>query len=355
MKFKKPKRPKLVKPSLPGRSKDTAPEDSGLPRITNDTVAAHREEVLSSARKYIYPLQHSKHRVVKISVTLFIAAIIAFFTYISLALYKFQSSNSFVYGVTQVLPFPVATAGKNFVSYNSYLFELRHYIHYYESQQQIDFSGGDGKAQLDDFKKRSLSKVIDVAYAKELARKHNITVSNREIDAQIALVRSQNRLGASEQVFRDVLREFWGWSVTDFRRQLKDEIMQQKVVNKLDVGTHDRANIAYARLQQGVDFATVAKEMSQDDATAASGGVYPIAVERSNRDIPPQLINALFSLQPGQYSKIINTGYRLEIVKVISVSGDKVQAAHISFDFNDISTYIDPLKKDHKPRRFISV
>ena len=32
----------------------------GIPRITNETVAEHREEVLSSARKYIYPLQHSR-------------------------------------------------------------------------------------------------------------------------------------------------------------------------------------------------------------------------------------------------------------------------------------------------------
>src|SRR2546423_961097 len=53
----------------------------GVPRITNETVAEHREEVLSSARKYIYPLQHSKHRVVRISISLFIAVIILFFAY----------------------------------------------------------------------------------------------------------------------------------------------------------------------------------------------------------------------------------------------------------------------------------
>jgi len=39
---------------------------SNLPRITNETIAEHREEVLSSARKYIYPLQHSLQRIVSI-------------------------------------------------------------------------------------------------------------------------------------------------------------------------------------------------------------------------------------------------------------------------------------------------
>ncbi len=33
-----------------------------MPRITTETIAAHREEVIGKARKYIYPLQHSKNR-----------------------------------------------------------------------------------------------------------------------------------------------------------------------------------------------------------------------------------------------------------------------------------------------------
>src|SRR5581483_8558062 len=58
-----------------------------VPRITNETVAEHREEVLSSARKYIYPLRHSSHRIVIISVSLFAAVVILFFSYCALALY----------------------------------------------------------------------------------------------------------------------------------------------------------------------------------------------------------------------------------------------------------------------------
>ena len=71
--------PKLKKPKLPNQSKaalqtsQKAEEKvtealSDVPRITSDTVEEHREEVLSSARKYIYPLQHSKHHVVRNSI-----------------------------------------------------------------------------------------------------------------------------------------------------------------------------------------------------------------------------------------------------------------------------------------------
>jgi parvulin-like peptidyl-prolyl isomerase len=347
-------KPSLTLPSLPFR-KPAESEDDGLPRITNDTVAAHREEVLSSARKYIYPLQHSKHRVVKISVSLLVAAIIGFFVYFGLALYKFQSTSGFVYAVTQVIPLPVAKAGSSYVSYNSYLFELRHYIHYYQTQQQVDFSSKSGKEQLAEFKKRSMNKVIQVAYAKQLAKTNGVAVSSKELDNEIALVRSQNRLGGSDQVFRDVLNEFWGWSVTDFRRELHDELLEQKVVNTLDVKTHDKASIAYAELQRGADFGETAKKYSEDPSTAQSGGVYPISIDRSNRDIAPQLVSALFSLKQGEISPIINTGYRLEIVKVIQINGDKVQAAHIAVNFKDISAYTDKLQSEHQAHRFISV
>ena len=107
-----------------------------VPRITNETVAEHREEVLSSARKYIYPLQHSKHKIVLITTSLLIAAIVGFFTFTMISLYRVKSYSSFLYGVTKVIPFPVAKAGNNYVAYENYLFELKHYIHYYENQQK---------------------------------------------------------------------------------------------------------------------------------------------------------------------------------------------------------------------------
>src|SRR5271166_6127758 len=64
---------------------------SNVPRITNETVGEHREDVLSSARKYIYPLEQSKHRIVRVSIAILIIVIVGFFVITSLALYKYQS------------------------------------------------------------------------------------------------------------------------------------------------------------------------------------------------------------------------------------------------------------------------
>ncbi len=354
MKKKARKLVKQAKKRLPSRKTQSSELNiAGAPRITNETVAEHRDEVLSSARKYIYPLQHSRHRIVTISIVIFILAVIAFFSYTILALYRFHAMSTFMYRVTQVIPFPVAKAGPSFVAYENYLFEVRRYKHYYQTQQKVDFSSKQGQSQLADFQKRALENVINDAYVKQLAKQHGVSVGRSEVNEQIALLRSQNRLGASDQVFQDVLKEFWGWSVDDFRRQVAQQLLTQKVVSKLDTEAHDRARNYVAQLQGGADFAELAKQHSDDEVSKANGGDYGFVIERSNRDIHPKVMEALFSLQPGQTSGIIETPTGLEIVKVLENNNGKVRAAHIVVNFKPISTYIDPLKKEKKSIRFI--
>jgi len=343
---KRPIRRKKVSESLEQAIK-------GIPRITNETVAEHREEVLSSARKYIYPLQHSAHRVVIISITLLVAGIIAFFTYCLLALYKFQSSSTFIYRISQVIPFPVAKAGSRFVSYENYLFELRHYIHYYQTQQRVDFNSDSGKQQLAEFRKRAMDMVIDYAYVNEIAKKQHISVSDGELNDAIRLVRSQNRLGSNNQVFEDVLKEFWGWSVSDFKRELRQQMLEEKVVSTLDTETHKRAANVYDQVIAGGDFAALAKQYSDDLATKDNGGSYGYVISPSDRNLPPEVIDALFKMKVGDVSKVISTGTSLEIIKLNQKDGDKVQASHISFAFKPITTYTDSLKAKNKPHLFI--
>lgn len=325
----------------------------GIPRITNETVAEHREEVLSSARKYIYPLQHSAHRVVFVSSLLVAIAIISFFTYSLLALYKFNVTSTFIYRVTQVMPFPIAKAGSSYVAYENYLFELRHYIHYYQTQQKVDFKSESGQRQLEAFRTRALDGVINAAYTKKLAEQNHVAVTNQEVNDQIAIIQTQNRIGDNQKVFEDVLKEFWGWSVDDFKRELKQQLLAQKVVDKLDTGTHQRATDVLGKVNGGGDFAALAKQYSEDKNTAQNGGDYGFAITKTNRDVPVPILNELFKLQPGQTSGIINTGSTLEIVKLNARNGDEVKASHIAFNFQDIETYIKPLRDKQKPTRYI--
>lgn len=340
-----------------GKSAEQKVDDalSGVPRITNETVADHREEVLSGARKHIYPLQHSKHSIVKISVAIGIAVILGFFVLSGLALYKFQNTSTFMYDVTRIVPFPVAKVNGSWVSYESYLFELRHNMHYYKTQQQANFSTKDGKQQLERLKQQALAQVILDAKVKQIAKQNNITVSDQAVTEQIELLKSQNRLGNSDRVFKDVLSEFWGWNVSDFRRTLKQQLLQQAVVAKLDTQANGRANAAQQQLIAGKDFASVATTYSDDIGTKANGGVYPNAITPGARDIHPALTNEMFKLKPNQISGIIRAGNSLEIVKVLDNNGTTVRAAHIQFNLGNVNDYIKTNQNNVRVKTFIKV
>lgn len=327
-----------------------------LPRITNETVAEHREEVLSGARKYIYPLQHSKHKIVIVTTTLFILAFLSFTTFCVVSLYKLQNTSTFLYRVTQVVPFPVARSGTKFVSYESYLFELRHYMHYYETQQKIGFDTESGKQQLDDYKRRSLDKVINDSIIKQIASERGITVTDQEIDAQITSARNQNRLGGSSRVFEDVIKEYYGWSLSDFKRSIRASLLEQKVTASLDEEAKAKLDTVRAELNNGKPFADVAKQYSDDEATKPAGGDFG-AIDKANTAASPQTTDVLFAQPVGAVSEPIiisyDTGYAYEIVKTNEVAGDKAKGAHIIVRLKDVNVFLNDRKDKQPARRYI--
>lgn len=332
------------------------PALADVPHITSETIGEHREEVLSGARKFIYPLQHSKHRIVVITTTIIIFTILAFLVYCSAALYKFYQYNTFLYRVTQVVPFPIARSGGTYINYENYLFELRHYVHYYQTKQQNLFGG---EEQVKQFRKQAINDVVNNAYVKILAQKNNVKVTAKEVDAQIQVVRDQNRLGGNDKVFADVLRDYWGWSIADFKRSLKEQMLAAKVAATLDNATKVKADGILKQLHDGADFAAVAKA-SSNASDAANGGDWGFGITRSNPNIPPEVINQLFKLKIGQISDVIlasrtdvSKPNTLEIVRVNTSDGTTATAQHISFNLQDISVYINELKTKQPVKTYV--
>lgn len=337
------------------------PGSDNVPKITNESIAEHREQVLKGARKFIYPLQHSKRTIIMVTSSVMAVAIVSLLIYCSLALYKFYQYNTFIYRVTQVVPFPIARTGDKFISYENYLYELRHSVHYYESQQQRNFAGAD-RPQLVQFQKQALQEVIDNAYIKQLAAKNRISVSAREVDNRLNEVRAQNRLGGNNKVFEDVLRSYWGWSINDFKRSLKQQILSEKVTAALDNPAQRKAAAVVAQAKSGADFAALAKQYSDDPAAKTTGGDYGYAITKTNPNVPPEVVNALFNLNKNQVSDEIlaspvlaSQGPSLQIVKITGISGNSVTAQHIVINLKDIRGQIKVLKKQQPPRLYVDL
>jgi peptidyl-prolyl cis-trans isomerase D len=74
-----------------------------------------------------------------------------------------------------------------------------------------------------------------------------------------------------------------------------------------------RAAATLERLKKGEDFATVAKEVSEDNANKDKGGDLGF-IRRGTAD--EAFENAAFALQPGQLSDVVETSAGLDIIKV---------------------------------------
>lgn len=327
-------------------SKKSEPEqDNGLPRITNETLAETREEVLKGARKFVYPLQHSKHRIVILSSLLALVVLLSFLAYSTWALYFQKNTSTLMYRVTQVIPFPVAKVGSSFISYEDYMFEIRQYVHYFENQEKLDFSQPENKQQLESQRKEALDRTIKKFYVKKLAKTNNVVVSDEEVNKEVELYQSQNRLGSDEQVLKDVLKDYYGWTINDFKRQLTSRILSEKLIDKLDTSARERANLALGEVKAGSDFAAVADKYTDDANTKGKGGVIPFLIDEQDRNVPSQMTKQLFALQPGQYSDIFSVGYGLEIVKNLENKDGKIKAAYILFNYKNIENFINAEKE----------
>lgn len=328
-------------------------ENKPTARITNETVAEAREDVLSGARKIIYPLTHSKHRVVITSTILMLVALISFSTYMLLSLYRYKSTSNFTYQVTQIIPFPIAKIGGSFVAYENYLFELKRYIYYYNNVENIDFTDPAYKPQLDDQKKKILQRVVDQAYIRLIAIEKDITVSDDEINSRISILKDQNRLGNNDKVFEDTLKDFYNWSEGDFRRSIRNDILTSKVLAVIDTEARSKANAAQEEIKNGTDFAVVVAKYSDDLQTKDLGGEIPGYIDPHDRDAQSEQADILGKLQVGETSDAINLGYGFEILKKLEDKDGTYRAAHIIISFKSIEEALNEQKAQNKTTVYI--
>ncbi len=344
-------------PDVGSKLQRRSDDEATVPQITTQNVADHREEVLKGARRFIVPLQESRKRIVNFSVALVLLVVLIFSISSVVILYRNQSTSKSVYQLTKIIPFPVARIGATFVEYENYLFELRHYIHYYENKQELDFDSEAGQAQLAEYKKRALDKVVNDAYVKKIAAENDISVSDEEVDEQIRIAREQNRLGSSDAVFEDVLRDFWDWSVDDFRRSLKSEILLQKVLVHQDSEASARAADILGKLDSGEDFAEVAKQYSDDINTKEQGGDFGY-VDKTSRTVSQKSVDTLYRLEKDKYSDIqtvpYGTGYALSIVKFTAEKDGQRRGSQIIIALKTEDEVLNDIKAESPYRLYIS-
>lgn len=334
------------------RSQAKPPETGG--RITNETVAEHRERVLAGGRKFKYPLQYTKHRVLVISTVLSVLAVVLFVVFFAWSLYFGQAYDRFTYGLTRVFPVPVAKVDADFVRYSDYLSELRSSVHYLTTKEAVNFNSVDGKRQLDYLKRRALDKSMLDAYVAALASKHNIRIEDKEVDDFVQRQIVANKLGVSESVYKQVISDYYDWTFDEYKRSVRKELLAKKVNAALDGQSKSRIVEYKNYINGGGDFASVAATQSEDEATKAQGG--DVGFVSKSSDDPNGLIQIASAMQPNQVSDIIEGADGFYLIKLLEKrdNGD-VRFAKIFIAYKAVASQYQALQESGKITEFIKV
>lgn len=328
-------------------------EDKLDGRITNETVAEHREQIIAGGRRFKYPVQYSRHKLVINSLLVGLGAIAVAGVLFWWQLYPVQNSSKFMYRLTQIIPVPIATVDGERVPYSTYLKRFRSSIHYLQEQVNLNVTSKDGKKEVEYRKREELDNAIRDAYASKLARENRVSVTDSEVDRFITSDLQAKKV--TERTYeKTVLATFYDWSMADYRSVVKAELLRRKVAFAIDKNARAKADRVMAALRAaGADFGAIAKAESDDEPTKANGG--------DTGDIPLKtldtsgVIAAAGKLTPGQTTELIYGTDGYYVAKLTSKNATVIRYQVIKVALAEFDNRLAAVKKAGKVKEYITV
>lgn len=326
------------------------PQESQAPaRITNDTLAEHREKVLAGGRRFKYPVQYQRHKLVFNAIIIAIVAVLLAFAMFAALLYSAQNTSEFMYRVTRVIPVPVASIDGQPVRYSDYLMKYRSAMHYYVEKERLNLETDSGQRQSDIVKNDEMNDAITDAYAQKLARENDVTVTDAELEEYLIRQREQVEEGVSESTYEAVILDYYGWSPQEYREAMRNKLLRQKVMYAVDDPARQHSDTVAAEIKDGAtNLENLAKEINSDGDVVGYGkpGWLPLG----NQD--GGVTAAAAELDEGEISGPIqsysNEGFGLGYyyIRVLDREDDRVSYEYIHVPLtvfvDDIADALDP-------------
>jgi hypothetical protein len=324
-------------------------------RITNETVAEHRERILAGGRRFKYPVQYARHRLVFNTIIISIVALVVIVFFVWWQLYPQQNSSTFFYRITRVLPLPVASVEGETVPYSNYLVGYRSQAHYLETKEGVNLQAPDSKGQVEYIKRKAMDDAVADAYATKIAREQNIKVTDKEIDDAITRQRQSRDGTASQETYDAIVLDHFDWTPQEAREVTTRKLLRQQVAYAIDsTATRNRDQVV-AKLQTEKDFDKVAQSVGGTGEAKVQSGVTPL-VPRTNQD--GGLAAMAATLQKGQVSGAFKStsGDGYYIVRLLDASNDsRISYAYIKIPLTTFDDQLDKVKSQNKVKEYITI
>ncbi len=252
-----------------------------------------------------------------------------------------------------VMPYPAALVGGNFVKVGDYFHNLDSYKNYYQVAQKTDFKTEEGQKIFKTLKDDILNQLIEEKIIKKEAAKMNIKVNKTEVDEEYKKLVDAN----GEDTLKNQIKNYYNWDVSEFKQKIASMLLRKKLEDKvkqddnLNKDKKAKAEEILKRIKNGEDFATVAKESSEDPSGANGGSLGTI----SKGQLTPELDDKAFSLNPGETSDVIKTIYGYHIIKVTDKKDDEVSLSQILIKNINFDDWLKQKEAEYKVKKLLNL
>lgn len=336
--------------------KSRNPEPQTSSRITNDTVVEHREQILAGGRRFKYPVQYARHRLVFNAIIISVVALIVVVLVGWWQLYPAQNTSEFMYRVTKVIPVPVAKVDGQFVLYSDYLMKYRSSIYYLEKGEHVSLKTDDGKRQVEYIKQQAMQDSIADAYAQKLANQMGLSVSDVELEAFLKQQRQTIDGETLEQTYYSTIEDYYNWSPSEYRHVMRSKLLRQKVAYTIDKDAQAMVDQIADRLSKDskISLKDLASSLSGGDDSKVTYGASGM-VPKSNHD--GGLALAASRLQKQQISSVVKTtsGDGYYFVRLLDSNQTQISYEYIKVPLNEFNQQMDRVTSNNLIEEYIDV
>jgi parvulin-like peptidyl-prolyl isomerase len=258
-----------------------------------------------------------------------------------------------------VLRLPIAKVNGASIPYSEYATDRRAIA--LVSQYDKAHNGPTANLTPEQQSDQVLWRLINNRLVADAASKYNVKLDRTQVDQirQEILKKFSSPADADKE-----LASRYGWNMDTYTdKVITQYVLQNQVVDaitqdeawKAVVKSH--AESVLAKLKAGNDFATLAKQYSEDTDTAAKGGELDWFTVGQGTMVP-QFESAAQNLKKGEYTQqLVESPYGFDIIKLEDtktvkekdattgkmVDRKQLKTAHIVFAYANLSTYLDYL------------
>lgn len=348
MKNFKEKRKSLKKKIL----KKSNTQETQVTKITNTTLEEQRKEILNKGKKFKYPVQYSKNRLVGNALIIALVILITGSGLLWYQLYQAQNTGEFIYRFTTVIPFPVANVDGENALYRDYLMEYRANMQIANAKKDEIESANNVKALSVLNKNKAMKNAIANAYAQKKAREMGISVSEKEIDEAFDAQRKTQNTELTESALYKIAADNYGLSPSEYRRMFIElPLLRRKVTAEIDKNAATTRDEVVKYLNDNSnDFSKAAEQFGDKIEYNKPGKVRKTNIDGGRSKVASQL-------NVGEVSKpfISNAGDGYYIVKLIEKSDNEISYESIKIKFTEFNSQLEKLEKEGKVKKYIKV